>query len=198
MQSIPVETVVRSRIRGLRAARGWSLNELAERCHMSASTISRIETGTQRVTFDQVAVIAAALGTTLGRLVESLAEEQVIIAPQVDTERGLTTWILDQAPSQGGMVVARFRITRPAPRNPQALRAHPGRDWFVVLSGAVELLLGDATHTVDTGQAAAFSTMTPHAIGASDGPAEILAILDSNGQRHHINDSPDHIDGTQP
>ena len=39
------------------------------------------------------------------------------------------------------MTVARLRITRPPQRGPDALRVHPGRDWFTVLSGTVELVL---------------------------------------------------------
>ena len=55
---------------------------------------------------------------------------------------------------------------------------HPGRDWFTVLSGTVVLRLGERTILVETGEAAEFSTMVPHAFGAHGGPAEILCILD--------------------
>jgi quercetin dioxygenase-like cupin family protein len=65
-------------------------------------------------------------------------------------------------------------------------RVHPGKDWFTVLSGTVVLLLGERTILVEAGQAAEFSTMTPHAFGAHDGPAEILAILDHDGRRTHL------------
>jgi transcriptional regulator with XRE-family HTH domain len=188
-QGLAIEAVVRSRLRGLRIARGWSLNELAERCYMSPSTISRIETGQQRVSLDQLATISAALGSSLDQIVESADDQSVVITPHIDAERGLTTWMMNQEPDKDGMVVAKFRITRPAPKPDEgALKVHPGRDWFVVLSGTIELLLADRVLTVETGQAAAFSTMTPHAVGAVGGPAEVLAILDSNGQRHHAGD----------
>jgi hypothetical protein len=39
---------------------------------------------------------------------------------------------------------------------------------------------------VEAGQAAEFSTMVPHAFGAQDGPAEIIAILDPDGERSHL------------
>ena len=63
---------------------------------------------------------------------------------------------------------------------------HPGRDWFTVLSGTVLVLLGDRTIRVEAGQAAEFSTMVPHAFGADGGPAEIIAILDPDGERSHL------------
>lgn len=55
-----------------------------------------------------------------------------------------------------------------------------------MLSGTVLLLLGDRTIRVEVGEAAEFSTMTPHAFGAVDGPAEILGIFDHGGQRAHL------------
>jgi len=66
------------------------------------------------------------------------------------------------------------------------LPVHPGRDWFTVLSGTVLVLLGERTIRVEPGQAAEFSTMVPHAFGAQGGPAEVIAILDPDGQRSHL------------
>ncbi|MFD5445761.1 cupin domain-containing protein [Streptomyces tendae] len=63
---------------------------------------------------------------------------------------------------------------------------HPGRDWFSVLSGTVVLYLGDRVIRVETGQAASFSTMPPHTLRSDRGPAEILCILDHNGERSHL------------
>ena len=68
-----LDALVRQRIRGLRVARGWSLDELAARSYLSPSTLSRIETGHRRIALDQLAPIARALGTTLDQLVESAA-----------------------------------------------------------------------------------------------------------------------------
>ena len=47
-----VESLARARLRSLRQARGWSLDDLAERSNVSASTISRLETGGRRLTLD--------------------------------------------------------------------------------------------------------------------------------------------------
>jgi quercetin dioxygenase-like cupin family protein len=63
---------------------------------------------------------------------------------------------------------------------------HPGRDWFTVLSGTARLHLGNRVILVETGQAAEFSTMTPHAITADSGPVEVLVLFDRDGQRAHL------------
>jgi transcriptional regulator with XRE-family HTH domain len=190
-QDSDLDDLVRRRIRGLRVARGWSLDDLAARCFLSPSTLSRIETGHRRIALDQLAPIARVLGATLDQLVESVADEDVVIRPQRDAVRGVTTWILSREPGPHGVSVAKMRFTKPEPRRgTDELRVHPGKDWFTVLSGTVVLLLGERTILVETGQAAEFSTMIPHAFGAHDGEAEILCIFDHDGQRTHLRPSP--------
>jgi transcriptional regulator with XRE-family HTH domain len=178
-----LDGLVRQRIRGLRVARGWSLDELAARSYLSPSTLSRIETGHRRIALDQLAPIARALGTTLDQLVESGRDEDVVIRPHCDDARGITTWLLSREGAPTGMTVAKMRVTRAVPAD---LRVHPGRDWFTVLSGTVVLRLGDRTILVEAGEAAEFSTMVPHAFGVRGGAAEVLCILDHDGERTHL------------
>jgi transcriptional regulator with XRE-family HTH domain len=185
-----LDALVRKRIRELRASRGWSLDEMAVRCHLSPSTLSRIETGHRRIALDQLAPIARVLGITLDQLVESGEDEDVVIRPQRDVVRGVTTWLLSRDPGPHGMTVAKMRITRPVPRRGATeLRVHPGRDWFTVLSGTIVLLLGERSILVEAGEAAEFSTMIPHAFGAQGGPAEVLCVFDHDGQRTHLRPS---------
>jgi len=185
-QESDLDSLVRQRIRGLRVARGWSLDDLAARCYLSPSTLSRIETGHRRIGLDQLSSIARALGTTLDQLVESVADDDVVIRPQRDEGRGVTTWMLSREPGPHGVTVAKMRITRPPPARGTELKVHPGQDWFTVLSGTMVLLLGERTIMVEAGQAAEFSTMIPHAFGAHGGPAEVLGIFDHDGQRTHL------------
>jgi transcriptional regulator with XRE-family HTH domain len=190
-QEPDVDVIVRQRIRGLRLALGWSLDDLAARCFLSPSTLSRIETGHRRISLDQLTAIARALGSTLDQLVESTADEDVVIRPQYDAGRGITTWMLSREPGPHGVTVAKMRVTRPEPRRGKdELKVHPGREWFTVLTGRIVLLLGERTILVDAGQAAEFSTMVPHAFGAQGGPAEILGIFDHDGQRTHLRQLP--------
>jgi transcriptional regulator with XRE-family HTH domain len=185
-----LDALVRQRLRGLRVARGWSLDELAARSYLSPSTLSRIETGHRRIALDQLAPLARALGTTLDQLVESGRDEDVVIRPHRDEERGITTWLLSREGAPAGMTVAKMRVTRPVPAE---LRVHPGRDWFTVLSGTVVLRLAERTITVRAGEAAEFSTMVPHAFGATGGPAEILCVLDHEGERSHLGPGHKHL-----
>jgi transcriptional regulator with XRE-family HTH domain len=183
---VDLSQVVRQRIRGLRQARGWNLDALAARCQMSPSTLSRIETGQRSIGLEQLVPLARALGTTIDHLVESVQDEDVVIHPVAHQEPGVTTWLLSrESPQPGGSMVAKMRITRRRRHGPGYLAVHPGKEWFTVLSGTALLHLGDRKISVETGQAAEFSTMTPHSIGTLGEPVEILTIFDADGERAH-------------
>lgn len=184
-QEVALDSVIRQRIRGLRLARGWSLDVLAARCYLSPSTLSRIETGHRRIALDQLVPIARALGTTLDQLVEPAEDEDVVIRPEPDHTPGQTIWLLSDDRTLHGVTVAKMRITPDQPSSDQP-RVHPGREWFTVLSGAVRLRLGERTIVVRAGEAAEFSTMVPHSIAAHDGPTELLTIFDHDGERAHL------------
>ncbi|WP_345711272.1 helix-turn-helix transcriptional regulator [Kineococcus glutinatus] len=186
-QEVDLDAVVRQRIRSLRLARGWSLDALAARCHLSPSSLSRIETGQRRIALDLLVPIARALGTTLDQLVEPPGDEDVVIRPEPRHAPGLTTWLLSRERAAQGTTVAKMRIT---PDRAEQLGVHPGREWFTVLSGTARLRLGPRTVLVEAGQAAEFSTMVPHAIGAQGGPVEILTVLDHDGERAHLHGRP--------
>src|SRR5262245_64564797 len=104
-----LDALVRQRIRGLRVARGWSLDDLATRCFLSPSTLSRIETGHRRIALDQLTPIARALGTTLDQLVESDGDDDVVIRPRRDQARGITTWLLSREGGPHGVTIAKLR-----------------------------------------------------------------------------------------
>ncbi|MFC8849579.1 MULTISPECIES: helix-turn-helix domain-containing protein [unclassified Micromonospora] len=176
-----LDSLVRKRIRALRVAQGWSLEELAARARVSQSTLSRIENGQRRLALDQLVTLARALDTSLDQLVETAADS-IVTSPMIDRAHGLMRWPIKAEP---GMSVVRQRMTNPPPDSPSGMRAHPGREWLVVLSGTAVLLLGNRRVRVETNQAAEFPTMLPHAIGAEGGPCEILGIFDRDARRGH-------------
>jgi len=184
-QGDPIESTARRRLRSLRAARGWSIDELARRSHIGPSTISRLETGHRRLALDHLVTLARALDTTVDALLaDDDAGENVVIRPIRDTAHGATYWMLTRREDPSGRIVAKMRL--PASKRPPQPRVHPGRDWFYVLDGTVRLLLGEREHLVPAGQAAEFDTMTPHWMLGDGGPAEILTIFDRHGERAHL------------
>ncbi|MEV0670967.1 XRE family transcriptional regulator [Mycobacterium sp. NPDC050441] len=183
-ESGDLDSLVRKRIRALRVAQGWSLDELAARARLSPSSLSRIETGSRRLALDQLVTLARALDTSLDQLVETETDD-VISHPTTDAANGIMRWPIK---ANSGMTVVRARMTNPPPENPARMRAHPGQEWLVVLSGTAVLMLGHRRLRVETNEAAEFPTMLPHAIGAEGGPCEILGIFDRDARRAHQSD----------
>ncbi|MFB8139750.1 helix-turn-helix domain-containing protein [Streptomyces parvus] len=179
-----LDSLVRKRIRALRVAQGWSLEELASRAHLSQSSLSRIENGQRRLALDQLVTLARALDTTLDQLVETAADD-VVTSPTIDSTHGRMCWTIKADP---GMSVVRQRLTEPPSENPAHMRAHPGREWIVILSGTAILMLGHSRFRLETNQAAEFPTMMPHSIGAEGGPCEIMGIFDRDARRSHQRD----------
>jgi transcriptional regulator with XRE-family HTH domain len=182
-----LDGLVRKRIRALRVAQGWTLEELAARARLSQSTLSRIENGRRRLSLDSLVTLARALDTSLDQLVEH-ASDDVVTSPVIDGAHGTMRWPIKAEP---GMSVVRQRMTAPPPANPARMRAHPGREWLVVLSGTASLMLGHRRIRVETHQAAEFPTMLPHAIGAEGGPCDLLMIFDRDARRGHRNGDSD-------
>ena len=182
-----LDQLVRTRLRSLRQSMGWSLDTLGERANLSPSTISRIETGKRTVSLDVLVPLARALQIDLDTLLEGDADDPDVVIRPVPTDwHGHTTWPLSRP--TGNTTAMKVRLT-PSGRASEP-RVHPGHDWLYVLDGRIRLTLGERTIVVEAGEAAEFSTMTPHAIDAIDGPAELLMVFDRDGQRAHL-----HSDG---
>jgi len=177
-----IEQVVRTRLRSLRNTLGLSLDELAARTNLSPSTISRVETGKRTISLGILLPLATALQVDLDALLDVRSDDDVVIRPTPDSSGERTTWMLSRP--TGSTIAVKMRI-EPA-RKAEEQRVHPGHDWFFVIAGRVRLSLGEREITVQTGEAAEFTTMTPHAFAAIDGPAELIMIFDRDGQRVHV------------
>lgn len=181
-----LEAVVRTRLRALRTTLGLSLDELAARTNLSPSTLSRIETGKRTIGLDVLVPLATALQVDLDALLHVGHDDDVVIRPRATTTGDRTTWMLSRPTAS--TVALKVRLE---PGAPPSQRVHTGHDWFYVLDGRVRLLLGDREIAVAEGEAAAFDTMTPHALVAVDGPAELVMVFDRDGHRAHAHHETD-------
>lgn len=177
-----IDQTVRTRLRSLRTTLGYSLQELADRSQLHPSTISRVETGKRAISLDVLVPLAQALGVNVDSLLDTTDDDDVVIRPSPSRSDGWTTWALSKPSGRTVAIKVRVEPTDEAP----VQRVHPGHDWFVVIAGRVRLLLGDRDIVVETGEAAEFGTMTPHAIAAVDEPAELIMVFDRDGQRAHV------------
>jgi transcriptional regulator with XRE-family HTH domain len=178
-----VEDRVRVRLRSLRNDRGLTLAEVAAAAGMDTSTLSRLESGARRLTLAHLPSLARALGVTADALlaVPRTPDPRVRSAPR--TADGMTFWPLTHESANG---LRAFKILLSAERTDPVQRTHEGHEWLYVLRGRLRLLLGDEEFLLVPGEAAEFSTWTPHWSGVVDEPVELLAIFGAQGERVHL------------
>ena len=173
----------RRRLRELREQAGLSLEEVGRQAGMAASTVSRLESGTRRLTLGHLPPLARALGISVDELLAPAERADPRVRTHAFTRHGVTFLPLTRAGAANGMHA--YKLIYPAEQRTLTPTVHDGHDWIYVLSGRLRLLLGEEDFVLEPGEAAEFSCRVPHALGAVDGPAEALAIFGPQGERIH-------------
>ncbi|HEY0188385.1 MAG TPA: helix-turn-helix domain-containing protein [Cellulomonas sp.] len=168
------------RLRRLRRDAGLTLDALAERTGLSASTLSRVEHGLRRPTLDLLLPLARAHRVSLDQLIAAPAtgDPRVHLTP-LRRRRDSVVIPLTEHP---GRVQVFKEVVGPgkAPR----LVTHEGYEWLYVLSGRLRLLLGTDDRDLGPGEAVEFDTREPHWFGsADDGPVEVLHMFGPQARR---------------
>jgi transcriptional regulator with XRE-family HTH domain len=175
------------RLRAARRERGWTLEELAGRAGMSASTLSRLESGKRQASLELLLPLTRLLGIRIDDLVRPATVDPRVRRPVV-RRGGLT--IAPLAPE--GSPVHTYKITYPPSATPPEPRTHDGYEWLYVLTGRLRLRLGEQELVLTRGEAAEFDTRVPHAIcAAGSRPAQVLSIFNESGVRIHTHTPPD-------
>lgn len=180
------ENIVRRRLRALREERGLTLEAVATTAGMDPSTLSRLETGRRRLAVDHLAPLARALGTSVDALLAPEPPADPRVRRRARTVDGMRVLPLSREGASGPRA---YHLTLPQRGEPDP-RSHEGHEWLYVLSGRVRLVLGDEDLVLSPGEAAEFSTWTPHWMSGVDGPAEVLILLGHQGERAHLRVGP--------
>jgi transcriptional regulator with XRE-family HTH domain len=171
------------RLRELREQAGLSLEEVGRRADMAASTVSRLESGTRRLTLGHLPPLAGALGVSVDSLLAPPERADPRVRSRSFTRCGVKFVPLTRAGAANGMHA--YKVYYPAEQGVPKPAVHDGHDWIYVLSGRLRLVLGDKDFVLEPGEAAEFSCRVPHSLSAVDGPAEALAIFGPHGERIH-------------
>lgn len=152
-----------SRIRGERAARRWSLDDLAERAGVSKAMISKIERGEASPTAALLGRLAAAYGLTLSAL---LAEEDppmrgpLRAATQAIWRDPATGYIRRQVAASATSPIELTEVELP----PGASVSFPAASYrgmahvIWVLAGRLTFHEGDVTHELGAGDSLEFGS----------------------------------------
>jgi transcriptional regulator with XRE-family HTH domain len=176
------------RLRTWRTRRGMTLDELTAVTGISASTISRLESGKRAPNLELVLPLARAMRLELDDLVPRAVPDPRVRRVTKRIDRVVFEQLSpESSPAQAS------KVTFPAPSTGELPdpRVHDGYEWLYVLTGRLRLVLGEHDIVMDAGEAAEFDTRTPHWLqSAGPGSTEILAIFSKQGKRIHLRAKP--------
>ncbi|MFN7133571.1 MAG: helix-turn-helix domain-containing protein [Myxococcales bacterium] len=166
-------------LKQLRQARGWTLDELAQRSGVSRAMLSQIEGRKTNPTIAVIWKISTAFGLNFSALLGEDEDGAVTVLPKKDAAR-LT--------SKDGAFVSRPLFPRGASRRSEfyELRLQPGartegpphpkgtRENLVVVKGGLTIHVGGRAYVLGEGDAIEFTADVPHAYENS-GRGELLA-----------------------
>ncbi len=135
------------RVRELRRARDWTLEQAAREAGLARSTLSKIENGQMSPTYDAVKKLATGLGISVPQLFTASGNAQVngrrVVTRAGEGTAHLTTTyeheLLGESLSQKKMLPYRARIRARDPAEFNGWVRHEGEEFLFVLTGIIRL-----------------------------------------------------------
>jgi transcriptional regulator with XRE-family HTH domain len=135
------------RVRELRRARDWTLEQAAREAGLARSTLSKIENGQMSPTYDAVKKLATGLGISVPQLFTPSGNAQVngrrVVTRAGEGTAHLTTTyeheLLGESLSQKKMLPYRARIRARDPAEFNGWVRHEGEEFLFVLTGIIRL-----------------------------------------------------------
>ncbi|MFC0530810.1 helix-turn-helix domain-containing protein [Phytohabitans kaempferiae] len=172
---------VAGHVRGLRTARGWSLDELAGRSGVSKGMLVQIEAARTNPSVGTLVRIADAFGVTIARLLEPAEERTVRIS---DAEAAPQLWrggeggfgrLLRGMNDPSFVELWEWRLA-PGERHTSENHMPGTREVLHVLAGTLAMTVDGVDHTVESGQTIDFPADRPHTY-RNAGSTEIRLIM---------------------
>lgn len=158
----PIELRLAHRLAALRAERGWSLDQLAERSGISRTTLSRLERGETSPTASLLGRLCTAYGRTMSRLIAEVEAEPIRLIRAddqtvwTDPETGFRRRLI--SPPAAGFDAELVDVTLPAGADiSYAAPGVAGLEQHIWLrEGALELTIDGTTHRLAPGDCLRF------------------------------------------
>jgi transcriptional regulator with XRE-family HTH domain len=170
-----------------RAARGWSLAQLAQRAGMSAAAVHKIEKNGMTPTIASLMKIASALGRSVSYFVDEPANTDVMVirgderAQVYTSKEGLELRNLSGRYGPFLIAGAEAYVAPHADSGPTPMN-HPGEELVIVTQGAMVFEVDGERHELAAGDSIHFRTSLPHSwsnAGAEPARAVWLVVRSS-------------------
>ena len=185
-------TVVGSKIKGIRESKNLSIAEIAERSGLSEDQIVSIENDQNLPSLGPLIKIARALGVRLGTFMDDNDALGPVVTRAADREQdrsiSFSNGMADArkhmeyhplAKQKAGRHMEPFVIDINPEETPEyQLSAHEGEEFIFVMSGEVEIVYGKETYTLKEGDSIFYDSIVKHHVhGAPGKSAKILAVV---------------------
>lgn len=185
-------TIVGSKIKGLRESKNLSVSEIAERSGLSIEQINSIETDESLPSLGPLIKIARALGVRLGTFMDDNDSIGPVVCRAADRERAKSISFSNDAvdarkhmeyhplaQQKAGRHMEPFIIDiNPTDKLDYQLSAHEGEEFIYVMEGEVELVYGKEIYVLEKGDTIYYDSIVKHHLhGAPGKSAKILALV---------------------
>ena len=185
-------TMVGSKIKGIRESKNISIDEIVESSGLSKDQIESIENGQNMPSLGPLIKIARALGVRLGTFMDDNDSIGPVICRAEDREKDHSISFSNDATDarkhmeyhplaqqKAGRHMEPFIIDiAPNDNIDYKLSAHEGEEFIYVMEGDVELVYGKEVYTLKEGDSIFYDSIVKHHIhGAPGKAAKILAVV---------------------
>jgi len=174
------------RIKSLREKKGLSLEDLSKMTGFDIDFLKSIEENKVQPQLGTVIKLSKALDSALGRLLSGVGDKIYSI-----TRKNQQKIISRSTSQKGEKQVYTYKSLAPEVqgRHMEALivqldenpdhevSVHDGEEFIYVLSGIIQLKIGDEQFELEPGDSVYYLSTTPHLVSSKGGKATILAVL---------------------
>jgi len=172
-----------ARLRAIRKERGLTIRGLAERCGLSANTLSLIENDRTSPGVNTLYQLARGLGVSVHAFLENSAAEQGAVY-QRQGERTVTRFAhgtlenLGQGMPHLGAEPALVTLEPRLGETSCEVISHAGREFVYCLEGCVTCMIAGRPYELSTGDSLLFNALAPHRwVNAHSKPSRLLVLF---------------------
>ncbi len=186
---MPANNQIGAKIKGLREMKLVSIEDLAERSHLTVEQIRQIEAGEVTTSLTPLLAIARGLGVRLGTFLDDAELSGPVIsragANELNPVRfsgagegsGLDFHALATNKSDRSMEPFIIDVHAPT-KDTFEVSSHEGEEFIYVLQGELEVIYGKETFHVKAGDSIYYDSIVPHHVHSAKGvETRILAVI---------------------
>ncbi len=184
-------TLIGKIISQLRCEHQLSIEELSQRSGVSQEKLEEIEAGNITPSIGVMVKISRALGARLGTLLDGQENLGAVITRKEDSlvsgdvlsssgsgDRTAHMNFFSLAQGKKDRAMEPMIVELSSSGEAETLSEHEGEEFIYVISGVVEVIYGEQTHTLSAGDTIYYDSIVPHFVGSvSKEGAKILAVI---------------------